>query len=342
MVLLTSTSDKIQVISGSAGALDVHASWVDNASGTITPGRTNTASIVTATTTDVVASPGASTQRNVKFLCVFNTHATVGNAIEVQHTDGTTIESLWKGTLAAGESVTLDANGDWTYYDAAGAIKINAVPGRFVALSVKTSGTSFTTGLTTNLLHVICIGGGGGGGNSTGNATQTAVASGGGSSGVCEKWFVVSPNTAYTYAVGGSGAAGAAGGNSTFAVGATTITAIGGAAGVAATQTNATVFHLPGGAGGAISTNGDINGAGMPGYPAMRAPGTAAIAANTFYSGGGGSTVYGGGGVGSGTAGNGAAGTGYGSGGAGGLSNTAGANNGGAGAAGAVIIEEYT
>lgn len=37
MLLLTSTSDKVQVQTGAAGAsVDVHVSWVDNASGTIT------------------------------------------------------------------------------------------------------------------------------------------------------------------------------------------------------------------------------------------------------------------------------------------------------------------
>ena len=47
MILLTSTSDKIRLTTGSAGAIDVHASYVDDNSGTITPGRTNTASCET-------------------------------------------------------------------------------------------------------------------------------------------------------------------------------------------------------------------------------------------------------------------------------------------------------
>ena len=72
MLLLTSVSDLIQVITGSAGAIAVHASWVDNATGTITPGRTNTASITGALTTTVVAAPAASTQRNVKFMSIFH------------------------------------------------------------------------------------------------------------------------------------------------------------------------------------------------------------------------------------------------------------------------------
>jgi hypothetical protein len=123
MLLLTSTSDKVQLITGSAGAVKVHASWVDNASGTITPGRTNTASITTAATTDVVGAPAASTQRNVKHLNIRNTHATVANLVTVQHTDGTTVEELFVVTLAPGESITLNERGDWDYYSATGALQ---------------------------------------------------------------------------------------------------------------------------------------------------------------------------------------------------------------------------
>lgn len=66
MLLLTSTSDKIQVVTSASGDIDVHATWLDSASGTVTPGRTNTVAIATATTTDVVAAPAASTYRNVQ------------------------------------------------------------------------------------------------------------------------------------------------------------------------------------------------------------------------------------------------------------------------------------
>lgn len=123
MLLLTSTSDLLQVITGSAGSINVHASWVDNASGTITPGRTNTAAIVTAATTTVVASPAASTQRNVKLLVVYNASSTVSNLITVQHTDGTNVEIIWKGTLAPGESMSVDDNGDKHVEDAQGIEK---------------------------------------------------------------------------------------------------------------------------------------------------------------------------------------------------------------------------
>jgi len=157
MLLLTSTSDKVQVITGSAGTVKVHASWVDNAAGSITPGRTNTASIATAATTDIVGAPGSSTQRNVKHISIRNTDASVSNLITVQHTDGTTVEELWKGTLLAGESVTFDQVGVWTLYDVNGSAKPSTAK-LDVWLTVTGSDyvnatTSFTdiTGLTTPL-----------------------------------------------------------------------------------------------------------------------------------------------------------------------------------------------
>lgn len=128
MLLLTGTSDIVRVTTGSAAAVDVHASFMENNAGTITPIRTNTANIATATTTTVVGSPASSVQRNVKLLVIFNTHATVATSIVVEHTDGTNAENLWAGTLLAGESVIMDETGVWTEYSAAGLVKTLGLP----------------------------------------------------------------------------------------------------------------------------------------------------------------------------------------------------------------------
>ena len=56
MLLLTSTSDLVGVYTWAAGDIEVHASWVDLSGTTVTPGRTNTASITTATTTTATAT----------------------------------------------------------------------------------------------------------------------------------------------------------------------------------------------------------------------------------------------------------------------------------------------
>lgn len=122
MLLLTSTSDKIQVITGTAGAsVDVHASWVDNSSGTITPGRSNVVGIATATTTDVVASPGSGVQRNVKSLFITNTSSSTTTQVTVVHTDGTNVSDLMGVSLLPGENLTFSETGMWTHFDVNGA-----------------------------------------------------------------------------------------------------------------------------------------------------------------------------------------------------------------------------
>jgi hypothetical protein len=120
MLLLTSTSDIVRVVTGTAVTnITVHASYVDNASGTITPARAN-AIISTATTTTIVASPGASTQRNVKAIYITNNSA-VSCQVTVQHFDGTTSTDLMGVTVAGGENLVLDEDGSWHHHNPQGA-----------------------------------------------------------------------------------------------------------------------------------------------------------------------------------------------------------------------------
>jgi hypothetical protein len=151
MLLLTSTSDLIQVVTDAAADIRAHASWVDNASGTITPGRTNTAAITTATTTTVVGAPAASTQRSVRHLNIRNTHGSTASTVTVQHTDGTTVEALFKVVLAAGESVVLGENGIWVYYDATGKPYMGLGP--LATQAEMEAGASLATVVTPGRLH---------------------------------------------------------------------------------------------------------------------------------------------------------------------------------------------
>lgn len=131
MLLLTSTSDIVRIVTGSASDIQVHASYVDNNAGTITPARTNTA-ISTAATTTVVPSPGASTQRNVKALQITNNHATVATTVEVQHFDGTISSKLMGVTLLPGENLGLREDGSWVHRDTQGGEYTYNVPARGV------------------------------------------------------------------------------------------------------------------------------------------------------------------------------------------------------------------
>lgn len=132
MLLLTATTDKLQIITGAAGTLDVHASFIDmsNADPPVVKGssssRQNTA-ITTATTTDVVASPAASTSRNVKTLHIRNKHATTATDVTVQFNQNATLFELWKVNLAPGDALE--------YIEGIGFFEVNA---------------AFVSGVTTN------------------------------------------------------------------------------------------------------------------------------------------------------------------------------------------------
>ena len=114
MLNLTTTSDKISLVTSAAANVEVHASWADLSGGSsVTPGRTNTADITTATTTDIVPAPAGSTVRNVQALSIINSHATVTTDVTVTHTDGTTTQRLNKSTLAPGEGLVFLEGVGW-------------------------------------------------------------------------------------------------------------------------------------------------------------------------------------------------------------------------------------
>jgi hypothetical protein len=341
MLIVTSTTDSIQMVTTAAVATHVQASWVDNNAGTITPGRTNTIAS-TATTTTIVAAPGAGVQRNVRLLTV----RAVGGAqgVTLQHTDGTTVVQLLNVALASGESVVMDELG-FQVLDSTGAVKQAASPnsGRFIKSTVYITGSgNHTTDPKTASIFLRMVGGGGGGGGCSSVAAAAAAAGGGGSGGYLEKTVAVQPSTAYAYVcgalgAGNSGAAGGNGGSSTFIVGGTTYTAAGGTGGPLATAAT-TLTAYAGGAGGAASTNGDLNGAGMPGVGGV----TLIVATPIVCSGAGGSSDLGGrGGLGLTAAGAGNPGVGPGAGGGGSATGASAARAGGAGIAGAIIIDEF-
>jgi hypothetical protein len=344
MLLLTSTSDKLQVVTSAAVSLDVQASYVDVSGSTVTTNRQNTV-IVTATTTDVVPSPAASTARNVKHV---SARARGGaNTVTIKHTDGTNPVELIKVALLQDETLVFNDGTGFQVFDATGAVKNAFAPagGRYIKTTVYSSGSAnHTTDAKASKLKVRLVAGGGGGGGCSSAASSAACGGGGGGGGYAEKDFDVSPSTAYAYAVGAAGSAGAntggtggTGGNSTFTVGGVTVTAFGGAGGVGMAAATTADSLAGGGAGGATSTNGDVNGAGHPGDYGIRRSGTIAVSGN------GGSTRNGGGGVGRTAAGVGNAGNGEGAGGGGGLVlNASAAVLGGAGASGVIIVEEYT
>ena len=144
MLLLTSVSDVVRLITGAAAStIEVHTSWVDVSGATVTPDRKNTR-ITAATTTTIVPSPAASTQRNVKAIYVTNNSVGTSCAVAVEHTDGTDLVELMQFVLLPGENLGYREDGSWVHRDAQGAEYPPAGLGSYTGRSISfmKSGTS--------------------------------------------------------------------------------------------------------------------------------------------------------------------------------------------------------
>jgi hypothetical protein len=258
MIYLASTSDKLQVITSSANPVHVHASYVDLSGSTVTPSRANT-SISAAATTDVVASPGASTTRKIKFLSLFNDHATAAQDITIRHTDGTTTADLWAASVPAQSGMIFDEKFGWRVMGAETPcdVQVFDAPG---GTWVKPA--SAKTGLT--LIRLWGAGGGGGGGASLATAVVAKGGAGGGG-GLCLSVLVPTQELPATMRViigiGGPGGLGATAGGSGSAGstgGASSVTADG--------RVLAAAFAGTGGAGGANSAANTTGGTGAGGH----------------------------------------------------------------------------
>jgi hypothetical protein len=102
MLNLTASTHRIRVTTGAAATIDVHASYADLVTGTVTLGQNNTA-ISTATTTDVLDGP-SSGFRNLKTLFIRNRGA-VGSTVTVIHYNGTANFELYSTFLGAGGQI---------------------------------------------------------------------------------------------------------------------------------------------------------------------------------------------------------------------------------------------
>lgn len=124
MIILSNTSDKLQVVLGSAittNQLQCTAFWRDITTTTFVPGRSL---VVTNNTTDVdvVESPGSSTQRLIDFLTIYNSD-TVNATVIVKIDDSSNEFILWKGILGVGEMLQYNDKTGFTVTTVSGAIK---------------------------------------------------------------------------------------------------------------------------------------------------------------------------------------------------------------------------
>jgi len=120
-ITLDATNKSIELATGSAGSVDWAVSWVDATTTTFTPGD-NQGNVTTATTTTIASAPGASTQRGIKSIQVYN-NASTDQTVTIKKDVGGSEYTLFKATMNAGESLAWSDGADWMVYDNQGRVK---------------------------------------------------------------------------------------------------------------------------------------------------------------------------------------------------------------------------
>ena len=124
MIILTTTSDKIQVVLGGSvttNQLKCFASYTDTTTTSVTPGRN---ALVTNNTTDVdlVPSPASSTQRLVSYLSVYNSD-TVSSTVTINLYTTSTTYKLITMTLSSGERIEYQQGEGFKVFASNGSFK---------------------------------------------------------------------------------------------------------------------------------------------------------------------------------------------------------------------------
>jgi len=131
MLILSSTTDKIEIVTSAAVDIDWVTSYtILDLSGTpVVDGADNhTGTVAAAATTDISGSPAAATDRwNINSINLRNRHASSANDVTVRHVNSGTSRELIKVTLQAGWALVRDKEGHWFVYDAAGGVVMGQV-----------------------------------------------------------------------------------------------------------------------------------------------------------------------------------------------------------------------
>src|SRR5690348_16273582 len=121
MIYLAATTDKFQVVTSAAATVDVNCNWIDAATSTLVvsgSGNQN-AAITTATTTDILAAPAASTTRTLKQMSIRNKDSTNQTDVTFQLNANGTIFEIHRQTILPGDMLMyIDGIGFFTNHPA--------------------------------------------------------------------------------------------------------------------------------------------------------------------------------------------------------------------------------
>ncbi len=151
-IILSATNQSLQIITATAADIDIEASFNDLLSGVTTPGS-SAANILTATTTTLVASPAASTQRTIVEMSIVNSDASLSQIVTVQKLVAAATFVLLTGIpLGPSERIEFTSDRGWRVFNAFGIEKtpttgplVNTLinPGQFIGLAIDAGGSAF-------------------------------------------------------------------------------------------------------------------------------------------------------------------------------------------------------
>lgn len=124
MIILDQTTKSLEAkLSGAPATnqLPIVASYVDLTATTYTPGESDTATN-SGTAVTALAAPGASTQRQLKSLCVRN-RDTASVTLTIQYNNNATIRELWSGVLAVDDTLFYEEGDGFYVLDSTGGRK---------------------------------------------------------------------------------------------------------------------------------------------------------------------------------------------------------------------------
>lgn len=124
MIILADTNDSLEVVLGGAvttNQLPFVASFVDITTTTYVPDK-NSGTTNNTTAVTLVAAPAASTQRELKFLSIYNAD-TVDATVTIQLNDNSTLRTIFKAVLNTGETIIYTASNGIQVFDVDGNLK---------------------------------------------------------------------------------------------------------------------------------------------------------------------------------------------------------------------------
>ena len=124
-MLLAATTESLELETSAAVSVDWSVYWADHTTTTFTPGA-GQGNVATATTTTIVASPAASTQRQIKKISVRNRSSTAAQTVTLKKdVSGTEYHETPPITLQPGETLVYLDGAGYTVLNAQGGAKVS-------------------------------------------------------------------------------------------------------------------------------------------------------------------------------------------------------------------------